>query len=388
MTRTRGVLACISALALLALCSSFFIPVGAADPASTAAANSAVSWLATQQQSDGGFEIAAPGSIFETPDVVLAVAENAQTGSTWNASEALAAVQALQVGGKSPLDSIQSFLAGDNDEGRAARVIVQVAAPLGIDPTAFGSVDLVTRMGGCANTSTATFNGNLYLALAQQLVCSGAPATLITSIRDAQHTNGGWGFSGDPTKDDVDNDTTALAVEALVGSGATASDADVHAALMYLAGSFQPNGAWQSFSSDDPNSTAMAMIAIAAAGFDASSSCWRDTLVPATAGAPYTAPDAWLRSQQITSGTDTGRVQSPADSFPPISTFATSQSVEGLLRSWLPVARATAQTCTSSPPTDPAGDPAGDSSSPVQVGGITVTATANDPITVQPSFTG
>jgi hypothetical protein len=386
MTRIRRVLACISALAVLALCSSFFIPVGAADPA----ADSAVSWLATKQQPDGGFETFPPG-IFETPDVVLAVAENAQTGTTWNASEALAAVEALQVGGNTPLDYIEAFLAGDNDAGRAARVIVQVAAPLGIDPTAFGSVDLVTRMGGCGNTSTTTFNGNLYLALAQQLVCSGAPATLISDIRDAQHDNGGWGFTGDPTVDDVDNDTTALAVEALVGSGAGADDPDVHAALMYLAGEFQSNGAWQSFDADDPNSTAMAIIAITAAGFDVGTPCWRDTLVPATAGTPYTAPDAWLRSQQVTSGTDAGRVQSPADSFPPISTFATSQSVEGLLRSWLPVARATPQTCTSPTPTTGAPPGTGDptyTGTPVQVGGITVTATANDTITAQPSFTG
>jgi hypothetical protein len=387
MTRSRRVPACISTLAVLALCTSFFVRAGAADPASAAAANAAVSWLGTQQQPDGGFEIAAPGSIFETPDVVLAVAENAQTGTTWNANEALAAVQALQVGGVTPLDYIESFLAGDNDVGRGARMIVQVAVPLGIDPTAFGSVNLVTRMGGCSNTAAPTFNGRLYLALAQQLVCSGAPAALITDIRDAQQTNGGWGFAGDPTTDDMDNDTTALAVEALVGSGATASDPDVHAALMFLAESFHSNGAWQSFGSDDPNSTALAIIAITAAGYDVATSCWRDTLVPATAGTPYTGPDAWLRSQQLTSGADAGRVQSPADQFPPISTFATSQSVQGLLRSWLPVARAAPVTCSPTSPTSPTSSPTG-SGTPVQVGGITVTATAGDPIAVQPRFTG
>jgi hypothetical protein len=386
MTRTRRVLACLCALAVLALCSSFLVPVGAADPASTAAANAAVSWLVTRQQPDGGFETFPPG-IFETPDVVLAIAESAQTGTTWNAAEALAAVQAVQVGGNTPLDYIESFLSGDSDEGRGARVIVQVAAPLGLDPTAFGSVNLVTRMGGCANTSTATFNGNLYLALAQQIVCSGAPAALISDIRDAQHGNGGWGFTGNPAIDDVDNDTTALALEVLVGSGASADDPDVRAALVYLADNLESNGAWQSFNADDPNSTAMAMLAITAAGFDVTTSCWRDTLVPATAGTPYTSPDAWLRSQQLASGADSGRVQSPADNFPPISTFATSQSVEGLLRNWLPIARAaTPQACaTTTPPTT--GGPS-DSGTPVQVGGITVTATAGDPIAVQPSFTG
>ena len=386
MTRPRRVLACISTLAVFALCSWSFIPVGvgAADPASDAA----VSWLVTQQQSDGGFEAAVPPFPgFETRDVVLAIAEHAQTGTTWNASEALAAVQSLQVGGLTALDYLEALVAGSSDQGVAAKTVVLVSEPLGIDPTAFGSVDLVAKMGGCSNTTAPTFNGQLYLALAQQLVCSGAPAALITDIRGAQQANGGWGFAGDPTTDDIDNDTTGLAIEALIGSGATIDDPDLHAALMFLASNFQSNGAWQFFGDDDPNSTAMAVLAITAAGFDVSTSCWRDTLLPETAGTPYTSPDAWLRSQQLTSGADAGRIQSPADQFG-VNTLPTSQTVEGLMRSWMPVARATAQTCSSTTPTTPtSGDPGG-SGSPVQVGGITVTAAASDPIAAQPSFVG
>ncbi len=45
-----------------------------------------------------------------------------------------------------------------------------------------------------------------------------------------------------------------------------------------------------------------------------------------------------------TTGTGAGRFQSPSDSFGE-NTFATSQSVEALLRSWLPVARAADQVC-------------------------------------------
>jgi hypothetical protein len=122
---------------------------------------------------------------------------------------------------------------------------------------------------------------------------------------------------------------------------------------------------------------------VTAAGFDVTTSCWRDTVAPDLAGTAYVSPDVWLRSQQITSGVDAGRVESPSDSFG-VNTFPTSQTVEGLLRSWLPVARATASTCTPAPtpppvttaPSAPAAAPATDA---VQVAGIVV---------VQPRFTG
>ena len=121
-------------------------------------------------------------------------------------------------------------------------------------------------MGGCDGTSSATFNGLLYLVIAQQLLCGGAPAANITTIRDAQQANGGWGFAGDNTAADIDNDTTAVALEALIGSGATTTDPAVQSALAFFAANFQADGAWQSFGADDPNSTAMAILGLTAAG--------------------------------------------------------------------------------------------------------------------------
>ena len=116
-------------------------------------------------------------------------------------------------------------------------------------------------------------------------------------------------------------------------------------ALSFLAANQSATGAWQSFGSDDPNSTALAIIAITAAGFDADSPCWRDTIDPASAGAAYASPSAWLRSQQLTTPpADAGRIASPNDGFG-VNTFATAQTVEGLLHAWLPVARAEHRTC-------------------------------------------
>ena len=379
MTRIRRVLACTSALAVAILFISPVAPAGAADPASTTASANAVAWLKTQEQPDGGFEVGNFAG-FETRDAVLAIAEQAQTGAAWNTAAALAAIEALQAGGSgpTPLDYLEGLVAGSNDQGVAAKTVVLVSEPLGIDPTAFGSVDLLAKMGGCTGTTAPTFNGLLYLVIAQQLLCAVAPSANITTVRNAQQANGGWGFAGDNTATDIDSDTTALAVEALIRTGVTISDAAVHNALMFFATNFQANGAWQFFGVDDPNSTAMAILGLTAAGYDVTTSCWRDTLVPALAGTAYTSPDAWLRSQQLTTGTDAGRVQSPNDSFG-VNTLATSQFVEGLLRSWLPVTRAAAQVCVTPPPPPPPTTTV----VPTQVQGV-----QSGVVSVQPRFTG
>ena len=378
MTRIRRVLACISALALTALLSSSVTHLAyAADPASENAAASAAAWLKTQVQPDGSFEHTSFAG-FETTDAVIAIAEQSQTGVTWSTAEAFAAVTALHgtdPGAPTPLDYLEGLIAGATDQGVPAKNIVLVALPLGIDPTAFGSLDLVTEMGGCDGDVTLGFNGLLYLTLAQQLVCGSALAANVAEIRAAQQANGGWNFAGNPTLDDIDADSTALAMQALVGSGATLSDPAVQGGLAFFAANQQANGAWQFFGEDDPNSTAMAMLGIAAAGYGPSTSCWRDTIAPQLAGTPYSSPDAWLRDQQITSGADAGRFASPSDSFG-VNTLATSQSVQGLLRSWLPVARADAQACTTTePPTDPG----------VQAAGVQV---RGELVNVQPRLTG
>ena len=83
-------------------------------------------------------------------------------------------------------------------------------------------------------------------------------------------------------------------------------------------------------------------MAITAVGGDAASSCWRDQVVPAKKGTAYASPLAWLRNQQATDG----HIASQNDRFPPVNTFATTQSVEALRRGWLPAAYETPRTCS------------------------------------------
>jgi len=339
--RARRVVASIGAFTVMLF--AFSATTRAATPANEASADAGASWLETQLEPDGSFEQTSFAG-FETTDAVLAIAEAAQTGSSWNTDQAYDAVTALHgsdSGNPTPIDYLVDLVDNATDPAVAAKNLVYVALPLGIDPTDFGGLDLVDEMGGCEGMTTLGFNGFLYLVLAQELQCGSAPPESLQVIRDGQQPNGGWNYANEPTLDAADNDTTGAAIQALVAAGATASDPNVRKALEFFAAQHQANGAWQFYDSDDVNSTAMAILGITAAGFDPATSCWRDTVAPELATSTYGPPDAWIRSQQA----DSGEIGSAGN------TFATSQAVQGLLASWLPVERASAQTCTTTGPT-------------------------------------
>ena len=324
---------------------------GYGDVASATATTKAVSWLKTQQQSNGGFEVAGfPG--FETPDAVQAIANGAQTSATWNATLARNAVLATVKNGKNPLDALDDFADGTGanalDAGQAAKLIVLVAQPLGLSSTAFdpqgdGAKNLVATVdaGLLPNGSYGLFNATLFAAIAKTAL-NGAPSpATVAYIRGAQQANGGWSFSGSPSGSDVDVDTTALAIQALVAAHVAPTDPDLVQGLLFLAALHQGHAAWQSFGSDDPNSTATASLAISAAGFDVNTSCWRDTVAPILKGTAYENPLTWLRSRQAANG----HITSPNDVYPPVNTFATSQVVQALGRYWLPVAPLAERSC-------------------------------------------
>lgn len=326
----------------------------AADPASLATATSAVNWIKTQQQSDGSLEVAGfPG--FETPDGVLAIAEAAQTTASWSTGQALSAVTAVRFGGSgpTPLDALDDIAESTPTAGQAAKLIVLDVLPLGLNPSDFDPsgdsptpVDLLASLdAGCGTNSSSfgAFNATLLAMLAKLKVCGVVPPAAVITVRDAQQANGGWNYAGDPTGTDIDLDTTGLAVQALVAAGVGVTDAVLVRAMSMIATTQNTNGSWNSpFTSDDPNSTAMALIAVAATGYDSASSCWRDTFAPARTGTPYNSPDAWIRAQQ----SGDGHIVSPNDVWG-VNTFATSQSVEALLRMWLPIARTSPAICSS-----------------------------------------
>jgi hypothetical protein len=132
----------------------------------------------------------------------------------------------------------------------------------------------------------------------------------------AQQANGGWDFAGDPSSSAEDPDTTGLAVQALVASGGSLQS--IARGFGFLQTIQDPVGTW---AGGNPNSSAQAILALAAVGRDVeSSSCRR--------------PVESLRTLQA----GDGRFVSPFESFG-VNTFATSQSVQALLRRWLPLSR-------------------------------------------------
>jgi hypothetical protein len=332
---------------VLVLALSGFRYTGFGDNGAKAKALAGTNFLKSQQLADGSFEVAGfPG--FETPDAVLAIAENAQTSAKWNRQVGLAAVKAAKKGSNSALHAIDDFADSGINAGQAAKIVQLVARPLGQSVTKFNpdkdhAVNLTAIIDAAhqSNGSYGTFNATLYAAIAKRKL-GGVPANTLAYIRSTQESGGGWNFAGDPTgaAAPADTDTTSLAIQALVAGGIKKSDADLRQALTFLAHAVQSDGAWQSFGSDDPNSTSLAIIGITAAGFDPTTSCWRDTTVPALRNNPYTSPVTWLKADAA----NDGRFKSPNDSFG-VNTFATSESIQALRRGWLPVNTLGKQKC-------------------------------------------
>jgi len=339
----RAVAVCVLTALSFSLVS--FVALAPATAVASLTLTRARAFVVSQQQSDGGFEVGHFPS-FETPDAVLALAELAQTGPTWNAAAARSAVSSVVRNGKSALDYADDRTeAADLTPALAAKYLTLVVEPLGLDPRDFDPsndsakpVDLVAAMGKGADLDgryrRPAFNGLLYVALAHWAINCAVPGDLVARIKAAQQPNGSWDFSGAPSGTGIDVDTTSLAVIALTRAGLPSTDPAIAKALTLLARQHRANGAWQATvfppAVDDPNTTSLATLAIAATGQSPITAGWRNRAAPELAAQAYVSPDVWLRSQQAPDG----HIASPNDSFG-VSTFATTQSIEALTRSWL-----------------------------------------------------
>lgn len=302
--------------------------------------DAALAWLEAKQEADGGFELAnfAP---LETPEAALAFAIDAQTTTTWSTSEARAAVEAVDNGGLTALDFLDDFAESSSlTPGTAAKLILLSALPLGDDPTAYdpaGDGTPVDLTAGLDEISPGLYNSFLYGRVAERALGQNVHQRDVQVICESQKTaGGGWSFDADPGGANApDLDTTAYSVMALMAAGVPATDPVLVTAESYVLDGQEDSGAWSFFGSDDPNSTAMAMLAWVMLGNELSE-------LPAD-------PDAWLRSQQATTGDDAGRIISPSESFG-LNTFATSQSLEALYLSlggatWLPPTAGSGRRC-------------------------------------------
>ena len=350
MSHRRTSLAATAAAVAVALTGSTLLvgasPAGAADPRSERTAERAVAFLASQQRDDGGFgqgEAGFPG--FETPDVVLALAEAAQATLAHDPAAALALVRSIERNGRDGLDYLDDLAEGGIDAGKAAQLAV-VADAVGLNPRAFdpqadgAAVDLFAIIDADRNEDGSYgpfFNSTVQVVLAFAATGRAIPVDTVTYLQAAQQDEGGYDFSGDPDADGADVDTTSRVIQALVAAGVPVSHPSIAEALALLADLQNPDGSWSAFGSPDPNATAQALLAIEAAGFSSVDPCWRTVAGAAPIGS---TPDDFLRKAQAPDG----RIASANDEFG-INTFATSQSVQALLRTYQPVVRADRVAC-------------------------------------------
>lgn len=341
-------------------------------------AQAAAAWLRLQQLPDGSFEMADfPG--FETPDAILALAEAAQTTSTWSTPEARAGVESAANCGLTALDWIDDFAEGGLEAGDAARMVIYVAKPLGLSTTQFdpgndgNGIDLEAIISSAEfGGSYGTFNGTLGVAIALRLMDKPVGAETVALIRAGQHADGSWDYTGDlSTETPSDINTTALAMIALVAAGADRDDAALRNALGYLASQQQSDGGFrEAFNGDEvtnPNATALAILAITAAGWDPDDDLWRAAGL--TGYAPVVnAGYVSLRDALRASQTGDGNYASPYDIYG-VNTFATTGGIHGMLANWVVGSFALPkETATTTTTTIPVGNLAGGATPEVESG--------------------
>lgn len=249
-------------------------------------------YLQTTQQADGGF-----GPLGQTLDAVYALRSTGIDPRT------------VSQGDKTPVDYLAAH-AGEAaaSPGLAAKAALAALA-LGLDPRSTSGVDFVAAIEAGRNTASARYGEDAFTQSVAILgiACSGNPVLpqAVSALKGDRTEEGGWGFGGF-----ADPDTTAIAVQALLGAGVPNDDPALAAGLAYLRASQLPDGGW-GFGEANASSTAFVVQALIAAGDDVDAGAYRKDGV---------GPLDYLVSQQGADGSFAGFDRA----------FATNQAVPAL----------------------------------------------------------
>jgi len=166
--------------------------------------------------------------------------------------------------GKTPADFLRANAAAATKPAVAAKFALAGRA-LGLDPRNVAGTDLVAAVQAGFAPSTGRFADDDFSQSISMLglACVGTPtpSTAILALRKAQLADGGWGFGGAS-----DPDTTAIAIQALAASGVPAGDSMVAKAVAYLRSSQAADGGWGFGADSNASSTAYVVQALLAAG--------------------------------------------------------------------------------------------------------------------------
>jgi hypothetical protein len=267
--------------AALAVFGALIIPGSAAGQAPDAAITAAVAFIAGAQQPDGGFGGFGDGQTFDAVFALRAAGIDPATVTN---------------GGKTPADFLAAR-AGAQDSAAEAAKAALAAVALGLDPEDAGGIDLIAVVEGEYDAATGLYGADAFSQGLTMigLACTGngVPAAAVAALREMQLDDGGWGFDGAS-----DPDTSAVALQALLAAGAPLTDGDVAAAVAYFKAGQASDGGW-GFSATESNasSTAYAIQALIAAGEPIGTAAYEQGGV---------TPIEYLLSQQLPDGSFAG----------------------------------------------------------------------------------
>jgi hypothetical protein len=288
LKRILAILA-VTAAALPALAAS------AAIPETKAVANGAA-FLLTVQDATGGYGASSAGQAFDSIFAIRAAGLDPNKD--------------VVPGGKTPADYVKSQAAAQTKPASAAKSALAAKA-VGLDPKNVNGTNLVAVASGGFDAATGKYASDDFsqsIAILG-LACTGntVPASSTAALKATQLPDGGWGFGGTS-----DPDTTAIAIQALLATGSTKTDAAVVKAITHLKGTIGVDGGWGfDPTASNASSTAYVIQALLAAG--------EDVNIPQYIR-PGPSPVTFLLSQQNADGSFIG--------FDPV--FATNQVLPAL----------------------------------------------------------
>jgi hypothetical protein len=254
---------------------------GAAIGQGTTPVERAAAFIATTQQPDGGFGGFGDGQTFDAIFALRAAGYDPD-----------GAVNS----GKTPTDFLEAKASAQDLPAEAGKAALAALA-LGLDPTDVAGTDLIAVIEDGFDSETGEYAADDFSQSVAilGLVCTenDVPSAAIDALREAQLDDGGWGFDGFS-----DPDTTAIALQALLAAGVDVDDEDAADAVAYFKATQASDGGW-GFDPAESNasSTAYAVQALLAAGEPITTAAYEKVGV---------TPVEYLLSQQLADGSFAG----------------------------------------------------------------------------------
>ncbi|MBM3132347.1 MAG: DUF4430 domain-containing protein [Chloroflexi bacterium] len=221
----------------------------------------ALSYLAAEQEADGGI-----GDAAQSTWATMAIAAAGQDPNTWKS------------GGTSIVDYLAAHAGSASSATDYARMIL-AATSADKDPRNFGGRDFVALLEGTYDGtqigSATALNDDAWGIMA--LISAGKPTSdaMITNsaafIKANQNTDGGWGWAVGQSSD---ADSTAASIMGLSAAGESQSSTAIQNALAYLKTQQTASGGFDSWGSTNADTDAWCVSAIVATGGNPSGTAW------------------------------------------------------------------------------------------------------------------